>query len=1128
MRLAHGAALGLSVSRIATPVLTLSSVAQHHAQTTAAAATGQSGTSMIFGATHAASAAVPVAAGGTGRLLHSYGCCCAGRRRSTTVRPWAQGVSALYSVGHGSGKQVASTDSSSRSSSGDRSHTKLWQQLRDEQTNLPGEKEEAPAGQWEEEEEDSSTVSSRLQDVVSQLQGELRAGATPQVRSSIKLDGLFADLRGQEDASRGRNSKTPTTTVPTFIPPKSPKQQRRLPSGKLSAAGRGDAALEGTDDLESLSDMLDRVQASAKARDLAEAEARSLALRSGGPIGDDPARSWVTIGNQRDMKTRFRNIREGRAGWAVLPLVMKAKQAGIPLSTGVYNAAIAAYAGTPRKYEDALRVLNMLRREEDPGVRPDLGSYNAAMWVCSEAGQWRLVMELMTQAREEGIEPDTTSYNNAMRGMAIQKQWRRARKLLKRMVSEGLSPNVRTFNGLVEAAGMGSAAPRKHMIEVVHEMEQAGVEPNSHTFTTLLICLARRRKTFDGFQVMARLVDARAPLLPHGHRAGLQFCDAYGDWRRAMILMEDMRVAKRRPSAPMYLLAVKACAKGGQWERALSLMVERRALDVREEKEADDKNGGKPLKRKKVEAAAKAKEQAARTHMKTLEVVLSAVSEAGQFEVAMRLVQQMRAAGGTPSKKCYLYTLRAASKWGRWDVIESLMKDMRALRVGVVAEEETDAMDDGVVAINGEGKGGGGEQHRPRMLSSDCYAPLVEAYAQVSMWERAIEAYQEGFVVGREGGEAGPVKYRVYECVLKACVEVSDGRTALEVIGRQAAEPNALQKISSAITTEGEGKGAELSGGPPDRRCWCLAAEALGRAGMIKEGHRVLMAMVDSGIPLRESTKTDVPSLMPVPTTIGGGFEWNQRRRGRRPTRRRRRRRRHPQQGDPGQLPPAAMAEMQEAVVRERLGLFSSWEDGRGGGSAVAGGPRESRNAVQVSKSYLCGVEFPKGVVNGEGCTAAAVAAATNSGEKTLGMGWLLANDLTSEKSEMERGVQEGGLERKRRRMREFSLKRREQQKKLQRIRTTGAGDRSGRINGGLPVGKADDAGVGVAAGLDLRPGGRRGRNEALTLRIRVRGRRMGILRNFRGANDRPRRQDRVRSVGGGGGSGDGARPEVL
>lgn len=47
---------------------------------------------------------------------------------------------------------------------------------------------------------------------------------------------------------------------------------------------------------------------------------------------------------------------------------------------------------------------------------------------------------------------------------------------------------------------------------------------------------------------MARLVDARAPLLPLGYRAGLLFCKEFGDWRRAMVLMEDMRVAKRRPS----------------------------------------------------------------------------------------------------------------------------------------------------------------------------------------------------------------------------------------------------------------------------------------------------------------------------------------------------------------------------------------------------------------------------------------------------------------------------------------------------------------------------------------------------------------------------------------------------
>lgn len=68
--------------------------------------------------------------------------------------------------------------------------------------------------------------------------------------------------------------------------------------------------------------------------------------------------------------------------------------------------------------------------------------------------------------------------------------------------------------------------------------------------------------------------------------------------------------------------------------------------------------------------------------------------------------------------------------------------------------------------------------------------------------------------------------------MLKACVGSKDGATALEVIRRQAAEPRALQEALALSPGTGDGK---ASGGPPDRRCWCLAAEALGRAGMVKQ-----------------------------------------------------------------------------------------------------------------------------------------------------------------------------------------------------------------------------------------------------------------------------------------------------
>lgn len=75
------------------------------------------------------------------------------------------------------------------------------------------------------------------------------------------------------------------------------------------------------------------------------------------------------------------------------------------------------------------------------------------------------------------------------------------------------------------------------------------------------------------------------------------------------------------------------------------------------------------------------------------------------------------------------------------------MNDMRVLGVGVVPSEAK------------SGFSGEGTRSASRVLSSDCYAPLVEACAHAAAWEKAIKAYREGFGVGR--GEVKAVSYRV-------------------------------------------------------------------------------------------------------------------------------------------------------------------------------------------------------------------------------------------------------------------------------------------------------------------------------------------------------------------------------
>lgn len=258
--------------------------------------------------------------------------------------------------------------------------------------------------------------SENLKRVVAQLRGEIKAGSIPQMRSRVVLDGLFADLR-DEPPTAAQTSATGTTSIRRFPQPSgtaTPSAAAGTLNGAVNDAGRkkesstpakcetADGGMTGDshgggvsstgEDLESLSDMLSRLQASAQARDMAEAGARAAALRSGAPIGE--SFSALIASTQDEMRTRFASIREGRVSWAVLPLILRARHAGIQLSTGVYNAAISAYISTPRKYQDALKVLDLLRNSGDADMRPDINSYNTAMRVCGAAGKWRAVVEV--------------------------------------------------------------------------------------------------------------------------------------------------------------------------------------------------------------------------------------------------------------------------------------------------------------------------------------------------------------------------------------------------------------------------------------------------------------------------------------------------------------------------------------------------------------------------------------------------------------------------------------------------------------------------------------------------------------------------------------------------------------
>lgn len=292
-----------------------------------------------------------------------------------------------------------------------------------------------------------------------------------------------------------------------------------------------------------------------------------------------------------------------------------------------------------------------------------------------------------------------------------------------------------------------------------------------------------------------------------------------------------------------------------------------------------------------------------------------------------------------------------------------------------------------------------------------------------------------------------------------------------------------------------------------------------------KQGHDVLRAMVKSGIPLRESTKKDVPSVLPLPT--GDGFEWH---------RRKRTRRRHRRRPIALRLSSSSLTmRRREAAIRLLLdptaAAATAASDGGPAPAYVTPGGGEDNDDVGDRSESDAGMRG-----GGEGLLEDGGVAAVES-RKWLGLGWLLVSDWRFRNSELRQEVESAGvraLERKRQRMRDFSRKERETKLEDEASAAEAWVDRDhpGTSGGGGGKMITDDRLSRLVekdgpprTGLDLRPGGRRGRNEALSLWMRYQ-RTPGIVgrgtqsRSSRPEQQPPRERGNRRRRGGGGGGG--------
>eukprot|EP00434_Breviolum_minutum_P016661 symbB.v1.2.014687.t2/scaffold1073.1/size139849/8 len=120
------------------------------------------------------------------------------------------------------------------------------------------------------------------------------------------------------------------------------------------------------------------------------------------------------------------------------------------------------------------QALQLLRRQEQEGGKPDLLTISSTMSACGAAFQWATTLELLSQLPRRTLRPDVVTYGSAIAACASGTYWQQAFHVFDSMQNEVL-PNVMTYSCLLDACVRGQCWQEAQAI--LCEMQKSRVQP---------------------------------------------------------------------------------------------------------------------------------------------------------------------------------------------------------------------------------------------------------------------------------------------------------------------------------------------------------------------------------------------------------------------------------------------------------------------------------------------------------------------------------------------------------------------------------------------------------------------------------------------------------------------------
>ncbi|KAK4401470.1 Pentatricopeptide repeat-containing protein MRL1, chloroplastic [Sesamum angolense] len=349
-------------------------------------------------------------------------------------------------------------------------------------------------------------------------------------------------------------------------------------------------------------------------------------------------------------------LREGRLNDCI-ELLEDLEEKGLLDMDKVYHARFFDVCKSQKAVKEAFRFTKLI-------PNPTLSTFNMLMSVCASSQDSEGAFQVLQHVQEAGLRADCKLYTTLISTCAKREKWIQCLRahpsylrapimpaqVFHDMVNAGVEPNVHTYGALID--GCAKAGQVAKAFGAYGILRSKNVKPDRVVFNALITACGQSGAVDRAFDVLAEMRAELQPIDPDHVTIGalMKACASADQVDRAREVYNMIHEYGIRGTAELYTIAVNSCSHHGDWEFACSVY--------------DDmiKKGVAPDEM-------------------FISALIDVAGHAGKVDAAFEILQEARAKGMHVGTISYSSLMGACSKARDWQKAVELYEGIKSLNL---------------------------------------------------------------------------------------------------------------------------------------------------------------------------------------------------------------------------------------------------------------------------------------------------------------------------------------------------------------------------------------------------------------------------------------------------------------